>query len=156
MEASIACPVPPEQRPQEEYAQLCSSWFFAWPCTAQVSLDRALLISWLLISPLTVLVASGSWTLRHDPVRLLIAGGVAALVLPMLLLTRQWLGWTYVHKRLLSEQVEYEESGWYDGQIWEKPLAWRERDLLLAQHEVRPILGRLGRAMALVLSLIHI
>ena len=71
----------------------------------------------------------------------------------MLLLTRQWLGWTYVHKRLLSEQVEYEESGWYDGQIWEKPLAWRERDLLLAQHEVRPILGRLGRAMALVTGL---
>ena len=111
MEASISCPVPPEQRPQEEFAQLCSSWFFAWPCTAQVSLDRALLISWLLISPITVLVASGSCTLRHDPVRLLIAGGVAALVLPMLLLIRQWLGWTYVHKRLLSEQVEYEESG---------------------------------------------
>ena len=103
-EASIACPVPPEQRPQEEYAQLCSSWFFAWPCTAQVSLDRALLISWLLISPITVLVASGSWTLRHDPVRLLIAGGVATLVLPMLLLTRQWLGWTYVHKHLLSNK----------------------------------------------------
>ena len=66
----------------------------------------------------------------------------------MLLLIRQWLGWTYVHKRLLSERVEYEESGWYDGQVWEKPLSWRERDLLLAQHEVRPILGRLGRAMA--------
>ena len=98
-------------------------------------------------------MASGSWTLRNDPVRLVLAGGVAALVLPMLLLIRQWLGWTYVHKRLLSEQVEYEESGWYDGQVWEKPLAWRERDLLLAQHEVRPILGRLGRAMALVTGL---
>jgi len=58
-----------------------------------------------------------------------------------------------VHKRLLSEKVEYEESGWYDGQVWEKPVSWRERDLLLAQHEVRPILGRLGRAMALVTGL---
>ena len=75
-------------------------------------------------------------------------------ILPMLLLVRQWLGWTYVHKRLLSERVEYEESGWYDGQVWEKPLSWRERDLLLAQHEVRPILGRLGRAMATTTGLI--
>ena len=153
MVSSVSCPVPPEQRPQEEFAELTRSWFFTWPCQSQHDLDRALLISWLLISPISVLVASGSWTLRHDPVRLCLAGGVAALVLPMLLLVRQWLGWSYVHKRLLSEQVEYEESGWYDGQIWEKPLAWRERDLLLAQHEVRPILGRLGRAMALVTGL---
>jgi hypothetical protein len=95
-----------------------------------------------------VLVASGSWALRNDVPRLLAAGGVAALVLPMLLLVRQWLGWSYVHQRLMAEQVEYEESGWYDGQVWEKPLAWRERDLLMARHEVRPILGRLARAMA--------
>lgn len=153
MVSSVSCPVPPEQRPQEEFVELTRSWFFTWPCQSQLDLDRALLISWLLISPISVLVASGSWTLRHDPVRLCMAGGVAALVLPMLLLVRQWLGWSYVHKRLLSEQVEYEESGWYDGQVWEKPLAWRERDLLLAQHEVRPILGRLGRAMALVTGL---
>ena len=111
-------------------------------------LFRSLLISWLGILPITVLVASGSWALRNDVPRLLAAGGVAALVLPMLLLVRQWLGWSYVHKRLMAEQVEYEESGWYDGQVWEKPLAWRERDLLMARHEVRPILGRLARAMA--------
>ena len=52
-------------------------------------------------------------------------------------------------KRLLAECVDYEESGWYDGQTWEKPLSWRERDLLVARHEVRPILSRLARAMAL-------
>ena len=40
------------------------------------------------------------------------------------------------------------DLGWYDGQTWEKPLSWREQDLLVARHEVRPILGRLGRAMA--------
>ena len=153
MVSSVSCPVPPEQRPQEEFIEFTRSWFFSWPCQSQNDLDRALLINWLLISPVSVLVASGSWTLRHDPVRLCLAGGVAALVLPMLLLVRQWLGWSSVHKRLLSEKVEYEESGWYDGQVWEKPLSWRERDLLLAQHEVRPILGRLGRAMALVTGL---
>ena len=75
-------------------------------------------------------------------------------LLPLLLLMRQWLGWTYVMKRLLAENVEYEESGWYDGQIWEKPQSWRNRDLLVARHEGRPILGRLSRAMAMAAGLI--
>jgi hypothetical protein len=71
-----------------------------------------------------------------------------------LLLVRQWLGWTTVLKRLLIERVEYEETGWYDGQVWEKPLAWREQDWLVASHQVRPILARLQRAIALAAVLI--
>ena len=109
MAATISCPVPPDQRPQEEFTQLSQSCFFALPRHRQIDLDKALLLSWLLIVPLTVLIASGSWSLRHDPIRLVLAGAVSALILPMLLLVRQWLGWTYVHKRLLSERVEYED-----------------------------------------------
>ena len=144
----MSCPVPPEQRPLEEFRQLCQSWFFSWPTEQPSSLSRWLISSWVLMLPVCTLVASGSWTLKQDPPRLVAAGAVAALVLPLLLLVRQWLGWTYVMQRLLRETVDYEESGWYDGQTWEKPLSWRERDLLVARHEVRPILGRLGRAMA--------
>ena len=90
-------------------------------CLARPQLQRAgppLATSWLLLAPLTVLVASGSCVMRHHPTQLVLAGLVAAVALPMLLLVRQWLGWTYVHRRLLSERVEYEESGWYDGQVW--------------------------------------
>ena len=145
----VACPVPPEQRPLEEFQQLTESWFFRWPTSSGSELTRALAVSWVLVLPVCVLIASGDWTLRHEPIRLVLAGSVAGLVLPLLLLVWQWLGWTYVMKRLLSESVEYEESGWYDGQTWEKPLSWREKDLLIARHEVRPILGRLSWAMAM-------
>ena len=148
MTEAVSCPVPPEQRPLEEFRQLCQSWFFSWPTEQPSSLSRWLISSWVLMLPVCTLVASGSWTLKQDPPRLVAAGAVAALVLPLLLLVRQWLGWTYVMQRLLRETADYEESGWYDGQTWEKPLSWRERDLLVARHEVRPILGRLGRAMA--------
>ena len=149
MVETVSCPVPPEQRPLEEFQQLSESWFFSWPTSVSSCLRRSLLISWLLMFPFSALVASGSWTLRLDPPRLIASAAVASLVLPLLLLMRQWLGWTYVMKRLLAECVDYEESGWYDGQTWEKPLSWRERDLLVARHEVRPILSRLARAMAL-------
>jgi hypothetical protein len=99
--------------------------------------------------PPSLLVASGSWVLRHRPLELVLAGAVAAILLPLLLLLRQWLGWRTIHRRLVSERVEYEESGWYDGQVWEKPVSWRQQDLLVAQHQVRPVLTRLERALAI-------
>ena len=151
--SAVACPVPAEQRPLQEYEQLRRSWFFAWPAETLPGLLRPLAISWLLVLPLSVLVASGSWVLRHDPARMVLSGAVAAIVLPVLMLVRQWLGWSYVHRRLLSERVEYEESGWYDGQVWEKPLAWRQQDLLVATHQVRPVLLRLQQGIGLAATL---
>jgi hypothetical protein len=148
------CPVPLDQRPLHEYEQLCVSWFFRWPLQSLLGLLRPLLLGWLLLLPLTLLVASGSVPLRHDLPRLVAAAAVAALVLPLLLLVRQWLGWTYVHRRLMRERISYEESGWYDGQDWEKPLDWRQQDLLVAQHQVRPVLGRLMRALGLLAALL--
>ena len=86
------CPVPPDQRPLHEFRQLQTSWFFRWPVQSHGSLSRSLLIGWVLGLPLTLLVASGSLTLRHHPGQLAMAGALAALALPALLLVRQWLG----------------------------------------------------------------
>ena len=148
------CPVPAEQQPLRQYEELLASWFFRWPSTSFAALSRRLAQGWLLLLPITLLVASGSIPLRHDMPRLFAAGAVSALVLPLLLLVRQWLGWTYVHRRLMRERITYEESGWYDGQEWEKPLEWREKDLLIAQHQVRPVLGRLLRAFGVLAALL--
>ena len=147
------CPVPPEQRPLQEYEQLLTSWFFVLPSASLAGFGKALAASWLLLLPIAVLVASGSWVIRHDPVKVAAAGAVAAILMPLLLLVRQWLGWRYVHRRLVSEKVEYEESGWYDCQVWEKPLAWRQQDLLVAQHQVQPVLLRLKQSAAIAVGL---
>ncbi len=148
-----ACPVPPNQRPLEQYRELQQSWFFTWPHASFKGLAVPLLRSWLIVLPLTMLVASGSVPLRHNLPRLVVAGAVAGLVVPLLMLLRQWLGWTNLQKRLMATAVDYEESGWYDFQVWEKPLAWREQDLLVATHEVKPVLERLQQAMAITAAL---
>ena len=70
---------------------------------------------------------------------------------PILLLSRQFLSWIYIYKRLNSENIEYEESGWYDGQVWEKPIDWRSKDLLIAQYQVKPILDHL-KMILIILS----
>lgn len=148
------CPVPPEQRPLEEYRQLLASWFFRWPTAGPNGLLRALALSWLLALGPSLLVASGSLVLRRAPLQLTLAGASAALLLPLLLLVRQWLGWRYVQARLLSERVAYEESGWYDGQVWEKPVSWRLQDRLVASHEVAPVMARLVRAIGATAGLL--
>ena len=153
-EGNLVCPVPPEQRPLQQYRELQASWFFVWPHNGTAGLAVPLLRSWLIVLPLTLLVASGSWPLRHNLVRLVVAGMVAALLVPLLMLVRQWLGWTNLQRRLMATAIEYEESGWYDGQVWEKPVAWRQQDLLVATHEVRPVLLRLQQAMALTAALL--
>lgn len=148
------CPVPEPQRPLQQYEELRDSWFFAWPSRSTAGLLKGLLGSWLLAMPFTLLIASGSWSLRHRPMALVMSAAVVAILLPILLLMRQWLGWRSIHQRLTSERVEYEESGWYDGQVWEKPLSWRQQDLLVAQHQVRPVLNRLKRALSIATLLI--
>ncbi|AQK88058.1 hypothetical protein ZEAMMB73_Zm00001d038853 [Zea mays] len=42
---------------------------------------------------------------------------------------RMYLGWAYVGNRLLSATVEYEETGWYDGQV--KPVVNRVKFTLV-------------------------
>lgn len=149
----MACPVVKEQRPLEEYKQLLQSWFFSWPARGAGPLIRSVILAWLPILPMGWIVASGSWSLRHHPLRLGLAAFALSLAFPLLLLLRQWLGWSYVNRRLVSERVEYEESGWYDGQVWEKPLGWRQQDLLVSRHQVAPVLLMIRQATLWILLL---
>ena len=50
-----------------------------------------------------------------------------------------------------SEKVEYEETGWYDGQIWIKPLNLKERESLIASIEVKPILRNIIQISSIIL-----
>jgi len=61
------------------------------------------------------------------------------------------LGWKHIFNRLISERVEYEESGWYDGQVWLKPLVLKEQESLIASIEVKPILKNLIQIFSIIL-----
>ena len=71
--------------------------------------------------------------------------------MPLLLSIRLYLGWNHIFKRLTSEKVEYEESGWYDGQIWFKPTGLKEKESLIASLEVKPILKNLIQMLSIIL-----
>ena len=154
MNSSIQnCPVPPEQQPLNEYKSLQDSWFFRWS-TARISsycktLALIWLAAWLFFLPFAfeALVAVDSWP------KVMLAANSSAVVLMMLVVVRLYLGWRYVRDRLEKDVVEYEETGWYDGQTWIKDAAQRDRELLISTYEIRPLMHRL---MVTLISLISI
>jgi len=75
----------------------------------------------------------------------------SSLSIPLLISIRLYLGWNHVFKRLTSERVEYEESGWFDGQVWIKPLVLKEKESLIASIEVKPILKNLIQILSIIL-----
>ena len=150
----IKCPVPLDQRPLNEFNSIRKSWIISWPLLEKKFFYRKLLYSWILIAPISLLISYGSDNLRNNIFELTFVSLTASLIFPILLLSRQWLSWVYIYKRLNSESIEYEESGWYDGQTWEKPINWRAKDLLIAQHQVKPILNHLKMLVSIFSSCI--
>ena len=71
------------------------------------------------------------------------ASNVGALLLMLLLMVRLYSGWGYVGARLKSKTIEFEETGWYDGDIQVKTEEEQKRDQFLYQSNVKPVEDRL-------------
>ncbi|NJR50344.1 MAG: CGLD27 family protein [Leptolyngbyaceae cyanobacterium CSU_1_3] len=145
MNSSVVCPVPVEQRPINEYQDLKTSWFFRWATLDLVGYIKPVVVlwglSWLLAGP----VAAVSFSPAKYPLQYALLGAAGATIIPALALLRLYLGWSYVKTRLLNITVFYEESGWYDGQTWEKPIEVLTQDRLIVTYQIEPILQRLKR-----------
>ena len=150
----IICPVPLNQRPLNEFNSIRNSWIISWPFLDRNVFYRKLIFSWLLITPVSLTICYGSDYLKNNTFELIFLSVTASIAFPILILIRQWLSWVYIYKRLNSEKIEYEESGWYDGQTWEKPISWRAKDLLISQHQIKPILNHLKVIILLLISII--
>ena len=146
------CPVPKEQQPTNEYIELSKSIIFSWPKTKK-SLILVLIKFWAVTFVLFLVISSGSIYFKTSTLKYILLSLFSSLSIPTLILIRLYLGWNHVFKRLTSERVEYEESGWYDGQVWIKPLVLREKESLIASVEVKPILKNLIQIFSIILAL---
>ena len=98
-----------------------------------------------------MVISSGSVYFENSRLKYILLSSFCSLSLPFLLSIRLYLGWDYVFKRLTSEKVEYEESGWYDGQVWIKPVHLKEKESLIASLEVKPILKNLKQVLSIII-----
>ena len=143
------CPVPREQQPTNEFIELSKSAIFSWP-KSKKSLIFVLIKFWIGAFIIFLVISSGSVYFKSSILRYILLSFFTSLAIPLLISVRLYLGWNHVFKRLNSEKVEYEESGWYDGQVWEKPLVLKEKESLIASIEVKPILKNLIQIFSII------
>ncbi|KAL1353455.1 hypothetical protein HN51_017402 [Arachis hypogaea] len=139
------CPVPRGQQPINEYNSLSTSFPFSWAAGDPVEYASRL---FALGASFTVLVGLpvawfGTVGAESEPLERVLCGASSGILVVTLAVMRMYLGWAYVGNRLLSATVEYEETGWYDGQIWVKTAEILARDRLLGSFSVKPVLNRL-------------
>ncbi|MFN3926023.1 MAG: CGLD27 family protein [Pseudanabaenaceae cyanobacterium] len=139
----MTCPVPEEQLPINQYLELKESWFFGWARQETKQFWQTNLKIWALCWVLSAPIANVSFRPSRYLGEFLLWSSIGATVCFLLILVRLYLGWWYVRNRLLSPQIVYEETGWYDGQIWQKSPADVVREKLLVEHEIAPQLRRL-------------
>ena len=144
------CPVPRAQQPTNEFIELSKSKIFSWPKTKK-SLIFVLVKFWVGTFVLFLVISSGSVYFKTSLLKYILLSFFSSLSIPILISIRLYLGWNHIFKRLISEKVEYEESGWYDGQVWVKPLVLKEKELLIASIEVKPILKNLIQILSIIL-----
>tara|TARA_B100000161_G_scaffold215499_1_gene160434 strand:- start:43 stop:537 length:495 start_codon:yes stop_codon:yes gene_type:complete len=143
------CPVPREQQPTNEFIELSKSSIFSWPKTKK-TLIFELIKFWVVAFFIFFIISSGSINFEKFILKYILLSFFSSLSIPLLISIRLYLGWNHVFKRLTSERVEYEESGWYDGQIWIKPLVLKEKESLIASVEVKPILRNLIQILSII------
>lgn len=139
------CPVPSEQQPINEYQELKGSWFFSWVTLSKWGFIRKLVWIWFWSLLISTPIAAASFPPQKKTLVFLIASGLGASVFVALTLIRLYLGWAYVGDRLKKRKIVYEESSWYDGQVWEKPVEFYYRDQLIFKHQVEPMIQRLQK-----------
>ena len=143
------CPVPREQQPTNEFIELSKSKIFSWPKTKK-SLILILVKFWVGAFVLFLVISSGSVYFKTSLFKYILLSFYSSLSIPLLISIRLYLGWNHVFSRLISEKVEYEESGWYDGKVWEKPLFLKEKETLIASIEVKPIIENLIQILSII------
>ena len=150
---SSKCPVPKEQQPTNEFLELSNSRLFALAKTNK-QLSIILIFIWLVAFLFFLVISSGSIYFNTNLIKYTLLSTFGSLSIPLLITIRLFLGWKHVYNRLNSEIIEYEESGWYDGQIWTKPIELKEKESLIASIEVKPILKNLTQVISIIISLI--
>ena len=136
--------VPEEQRPINEYLDVTSQPFFGWAATGTKGLLTRLAIFYGIIFGVVCYPISGAtFTQEGYLLQKLAASNVGAMAVIFILLIRLFSGWGYIGQRLSSRVIEYEETGWYDGDLEEKTETEMLRDRMLFNSEVKPVVERL-------------
>lgn len=148
--------VPEEQRPANEYLDLTRSPLFEWADQEKGDSGLAIRLGAVYVAFAGIVcwpIAGSTYTQDGYLLNKLASTNFGAMTIVLLLLVRLYSGWGYVGSRLQSKTIEYEETGWYDGDIELKTESEKARDLFLYRQDVKPVEDRL-KTFSLAISVL--
>nr|YP_009315364.1 Hypothetical protein ycf36 [Yamadaella caenomyce]SCW23819.1 Hypothetical protein ycf36 [Yamadaella caenomyce] len=148
------CPVPFDQQPLNEYNSLKQSILFKYSTLKSREFISRLGLFFLFLVIIFLFVSKFLENTKSISIMTMVYSILFSLLSLDMLLFRLYLGWSYVLKRLFSASIFYEESGWYDGQLWIKSVDVLTQDRLVGLYQVKPIVDKLRRLLLVVSSLI--
>lgn len=138
--------VPEAQRPVNEYLDVTSQPLFGWASNESGSaglLLRLGILYGVVFGAVCWPISGQTYTGDDFMLQRLASSNVGDLLFIIFVLIRIYSGWGYLGSRLKSKVVEYEESGWYDGDFELKGKTELQRDKFLYTQEVKPVIDRL-------------
>jgi len=143
-----ACPVPRDQRPASQYEELRDGALLSWPGlgVAPYAVRMTGLFGFF-YGVIAYPIACGSYDPNTQFAEACVSALVGASGATAAMALNMYNGWSYVRDRLLSATVEYEETGWYDGQVYVKDPEMLARDRLLGTYTVRPVVEMLRKTL---------
>jgi Conserved in the green lineage and diatoms 27 len=132
--------VPEAQRPVNEYLDVTSQPMFDWAAAGTKGLlNRLVTLYNVLFWSICYPIAGATYTIDGYTLQKVVASNVGAICCILVVVFRIYSGWNYVGDRLTSKVIEYEETGWYDGQYELKTETERKRDRFLYNNDVKPV-----------------
>jgi hypothetical protein len=148
----LLCPVPEEQKPINQYIGIKENFFTSWTTFSPTRYEKKILqlffITFFFTCCLQVSHFQGlyyviEWSLEN------MFGSSYFLSVFFLLVLYQWLE---MGNRFQQARLFYEEASWYDGQMWEKPLAVIKNDNLIRSQKIQPIIQRIQKTVFQLIS----
>nr|WGH12805.1 hypothetical protein Ycf36 [Echinothamnion sp.] len=136
------CPVPFDQQPLNEYLALKKSFLFSFSMSTNSFFLFAVSCLFVLLSVFFSFLLA-IFTEISNFGEFLLLDIVLSNIIIFVLFIRLYLGWSYIVKRLMSATIFYEESGWYDGQVWIKTSDYLIQDRLIGIYQVMPFILRI-------------
>ena len=144
------CPIPFDQQPINEYLSLKRSYLFSLSLADTYIFMSGFSIIFICIVMFVTFVL-GLLYYKLSLLKLFCLSFSVSNIFFIFIFLRIYLGWSYVLKRLLSATVFYEESGWYDGQMWLKTPEIIIKDRLVGTYYILPLLNRIKMTFGILM-----
>jgi hypothetical protein len=141
MKIFLLCPVPQEQKPIEEYIQLQQNWFITFFFHLPDNNNKQ---NFFFVFA-GILISQSFFTFFFPFLAKLkfffFFGNISFFLFSLFILFR----WKELEKRFSFSRLIYEESSWYDTEIWEKPFSILRTDKLLSSQKIKPLQTKIER-----------